>query len=484
MNQFLRRNWRIIYILISILADIVVYTISGIAAWGVLKKFIDPSFCWREVYSAMSYAGTIILVSGAVNGLYRGTFRLNQLQLYALAAKSYLWSVLINLALLFFFRLNEADRDFILLFLLFIPPFFIFSRSLLDGFLRVFRKRGLGIHNVLIIGDEESWRNMLERSKIFPELGYNVVGLIVWDREETHKNVQLLKMYENLPVYPFSFLKNVIEVGNVERIFLSTSRIFEQEDGGILAVCQEYHIKLKVVTRDAEDMLRFSCIRDISGLPLYSPERGKIEIGKQIVKRIFDILFSIAAIVLLCPLLLIVACLIYAEDHGPILYKQKRALAKGKGEFFFYKFRSMVPHADKTQEEFYKYNETTGGLFMMENDPRVTKIGKIIRKYSIDELPQLFNVLKGDMSIVGPRPLPLADINNITTANSMRGYYTLRANAKPGITGLWQISGRREVQFREMVLLDLYYIENQSILFDMEIILETIPVVFFGKGAY
>lgn len=121
---------------------------------------------------------------------------------------------------------------------------------------------------------------------------------------------------------------------------------------------------------------------------------------------------------------------------------------------------------------------------MMENDPRVTKIGKIIRKYSIDELPQLFNVLKGDMSIVGPRPLSLADINNITTANSMRGYYTLRAKAKPGITGLWQISGRREVQFREMVLLDLYYIENQSILFDMEIILETIPVVLFGKGAY
>jgi lipopolysaccharide/colanic/teichoic acid biosynthesis glycosyltransferase len=144
----------------------------------------------------------------------------------------------------------------------------------------------------------------------------------------------------------------------------------------------------------------------------------------------------------------------------------------------------MVLNADKIQDELYQYNETTGGLFMMENDPRVTKIGKIIRKYSIDELPQLFNVLKGDMSIVGPRPLSLADINNITTANSMRGYYTLRAKAKPGITGLWQISGRREVQFREMVLLDLYYIENQSILFDMEIILETIPVVLFGKGAY
>jgi exopolysaccharide biosynthesis polyprenyl glycosylphosphotransferase len=484
MNQFLRRNWRIFYILISILADVVVYTISGIAAWGVLKKFIDPSFCWQEVCSAMSYAGTIILVSGAVNGLYRGTFRLNRLQLYALAAKSYLWSVLINLALLFFFRLNETDRDYILLFLLFIPPFFIFSRSFLDGFLRILQKKGFGIHNVLIIGDEESWRYMLERSKIFPELGYNVVGLIVWDREEIRRDIQLLKMYENLPVYPFSFLKNIIEVGNVERIFLSTSRILEQEDGDILAACQEHKIKLKVVTREAEDMLRFSYVRDISGLPLYSPERTKIDLGKRVIKRLFDILFSVAGILFLLPLLLVVAVLIYTEDHGHIIYKQKRALAKGRGEFFFYKFRSMVPQADKTQAELYKYNETTGGLFMMENDPRITKIGKIIRKYSIDELPQLFNVLKGDMSIVGPRPLSLADINNITTANSMRGYYTLRAKAKPGITGLWQISGRREVQFREMVLLDLYYIENQSILFDMEIILETVPVVLFGKGAY
>jgi lipopolysaccharide/colanic/teichoic acid biosynthesis glycosyltransferase len=291
-------------------------------------------------------------------------------------------------------------------------------------------------------------------------------------------------MYENLPVYPISFLKNVIEVGSVERVFLSTSRILEQEDGDILAACQEHKIKLKVVTREAEDMLRFSCVRDISGLPLYSPERGRIDLGKRIIKRLFDILFSIAAILFLSPLLLIVAGIIYAEDYGPIIYKQKRALAKGRGEFFFYKFRSMVLNADKIQDELYQYNETTGGLFMMENDPRVTKIGKIIRKYSIDELPQLFNVLKGDMSIVGPRPLSLADINNITTANSMRGYYTLRAKAKPGITGLWQISGRREVQFREMVLLDLYYIENQSILFDMEIILETIPVVLFGKGAY
>ena len=118
------------------------------------------------------------------------------------------------------------------------------------------------------------------------------------------------------------------------------------------------------------------------------------------------------------------------------------------------------------------------------DDPRLTAVGKFIRKYSLDELPQFYNVLKGDMSIVGPRPLSIADLNNITPENQIGGFYTLRSKAKPGITGLWQISGRREIGFREMVLLDLYYVENQSLLLDIEIIFATIPVMLFGKGGY
>ena len=144
----------------------------------------------------------------------------------------------------------------------------------------------------------------------------------------------------------------------------------------------------------------------------------------------------------------------------------------------------MVKNAEDQQDELYKINETTGGLFRVEDDPRVTKVGKIIRKFSLDELPQFFNVLRGDMSLVGPRPLSIADLSNIAPENSIGGYYKLRAEAKPGITGLWQISGRRELSFKEMVLLDLYYIDNQSIMFDLEILFETVPVALFGKGAY
>jgi exopolysaccharide biosynthesis polyprenyl glycosylphosphotransferase len=484
MNKAVKRNWRTYFIALAIAIDIVGLLLATMVAIYVrihlpYPLLVPVSFLWKLGFCF----DAVMICNALVIGVYRSVFHINLAQQYFLLSKAYLFTIFIVFFAMVFPFVDFFPRKFTLLYLLMVPLFPFLSRYILFQFNKMMQKKGYGIFNVLIIGDEVTWRPMLERIRIFPELGYKIVGLIIWDRGDTQNNIQLLNTYENLPVYPLSFMESVIELGNVERIFLSKSRIWEQEKE-ILSACQKHKIKLKVVTREAEDMLRFSYVRDISGLPLFSPERRKIEAGKQIVKRVFDILFSALAILFLLPLLLLVTVLIYLEDQGPIIYKQKRALAKGRGEFLFYKFRSMVPGAEQAQQDLYKQNEVSGGLFFIENDPRVTRVGRLIRKYSIDELPQLFNVLKGDMSIVGPRPLSLADINNITMANSMHGYYALRAKAKPGLTGLWQISGRREINFREMVLLDLYYIENQSILFDIEIILETIPVVLFGKGAY
>ena len=144
----------------------------------------------------------------------------------------------------------------------------------------------------------------------------------------------------------------------------------------------------------------------------------------------------------------------------------------------------MIKNADELKDSLYNNNETDGALFKMKNDPRRTKVGRIIRRFSIDELPQLLNVLKGDMSLVGPRPLPIKDFDKVKEEPEFWEAIKDREKLKPGITGLWQISGRSHVGFREMVLLDLYYTENQSMLFDLEIMFATIPVVLFGKGAY
>jgi Sugar transferases involved in lipopolysaccharide synthesis len=199
---------------------------------------------------------------------------------------------------------------------------------------------------------------------------------------------------------------------------------------------------------------------------------------------VFDIVLASIAILLFSPIFLLTITAIYLESGRPIFFLQKRSSLKGGKEFYFMKFRSMVDNADQLKEQLLGRNESDGALFKMKDDPRITTVGRFIRNLSIDELPQLFNVLKGDMSLVGPRPLPLTDMENVNESDEFWETIQDRGLVKPGMTGLWQISGRSDVKFREMILLDLYYVENHSLLFDLEIMFETIPVVLFSKGAY
>jgi len=196
-----------------------------------------------------------------------------------------------------------------------------------------------------------------------------------------------------------------------------------------------------------------------------------------IYKKLLDIVLSFSMLVVLFPLLIIVAILIRLDSKGPIIFGQKRIGKDGK-EFTLYKFRSMIHGAEELKESLRYLDETTGPVFKIKDDPRITKIGRFIRKYSIDELPQLFNVLKRDMSLVGPRPLPVEEAEQYTP------YQRRRLSVVPGLTCLWQISGRNELSFYEWIELDIYYIKHRSFLLDLKIIMRTIPVVVTGKGAY
>jgi len=197
-----------------------------------------------------------------------------------------------------------------------------------------------------------------------------------------------------------------------------------------------------------------------------------------IAKRMMDMIGALVGLIALSWLFFLVAVLIKLEDRkGPVFFKQVRVGKDGK-EFYMYKFRSMVTDAEEKLQELLKYNEVSGAMFKMKNDPRVTKIGKFIRKTSIDELPQLWNVLKGEMSLVGPRPPLPREVAQYTEYDKQRLLVT------PGCTGLWQVSARNSVGFKEMVELDLYYIRNQSILFDLKIIVKTVFVLFGSKHAF
>jgi lipopolysaccharide/colanic/teichoic acid biosynthesis glycosyltransferase len=195
-------------------------------------------------------------------------------------------------------------------------------------------------------------------------------------------------------------------------------------------------------------------------------------------KRSIDLIGAIIGLLLLSPLLIIVSLVIKIQDpNGSVFFKQKRVGIDGN-EFYMYKFRSMVTNAEELLDALMHRNDTTGAMFKLKDDPRVTKIGKFIRKTSIDELPQLWNVIRGEMNLVGPRPPLPREVKQYTK------YDFQRLLVIPGCTGLWQISGRSNLSFKEMVELDLYYIKHKSILFDIKIILKTINVMFGSKDAF
>ena len=226
---------------------------------------------------------------------------------------------------------------------------------------------------------------------------------------------------------------------------------------------------------------------DLGGRKVTKKVNNEINLSKEeidsryfyfFVKRLIDIVGSFVGLILLLPLFLIIAYKIKKEDpEGPVFFSQDRVGKNGK-IFKMYKFRSMCVDAEEKLATLLQHNEVEGAMFKIKDDPRVTKIGKFIRKTSIDELPQLLNVLKGEMSLVGPRPPLIREVSEYSN------YDLQRLFIKPGCTGLWQVSGRNHVGFNEMVYLDLKYINESSIVNDLKIILKTIAIVFKPNGAY
>lgn len=197
----------------------------------------------------------------------------------------------------------------------------------------------------------------------------------------------------------------------------------------------------------------------------------------KLAKRVMDVVLSSVALVVLSPIFLITAVVIKLEDNGPVFFVQQRA-GKDLKPFNIYKFRSMYINADEKLNEMMKNNEQTGHAFKIKNDPRITKVGKVIRRFSIDELPQLINIIKGDMSIVGPRPLLQFQMEECNT------YEKQRLIVQPGLTCYWQIGGRANIKWEEWVELDLDYIEDMSLWTDIKMIIRTIPAVVDSEGAY
>jgi exopolysaccharide biosynthesis polyprenyl glycosylphosphotransferase len=337
---------------------------------------------------------------------------------------------------------------------------------------RFIRRLGYNFRHILVVGTGRRAQNLLNLMKEHAEWGLKIVGLV--DEEEARSG-KVIDGYKVLGT--FRDIPDIIHGNPVDEVIFVVPRATIGKIEVLMQLCELEGITVSVATDYFE--LKFAKARqsDLHGFPLLTFESVPKDIWALFLKRIFDIVISGASLVILLPVYAAVALAVKATSHGPVLFRQERVSVNGR-KFKLLKFRTMVADAEAKLDELRDKNEMSGPVFKIENDPRITKIGRFLRKFSLDELPQFWNVLNGDMSIVGPRPPLPSEVNEYDP------WQRRRLSMRPGLTCIWQVSGRNRItDFDEWAKLDLEYIDNWSIWLDTAIFVKTIPVVLLAKGA-
>jgi exopolysaccharide biosynthesis polyprenyl glycosylphosphotransferase len=480
---FVKRNWGLIYSVISLFFDVLLlnaaFLVSLWLRFGHLNDF-------KYYTKAMVFVnGMFILVSLGL-GVYRSRYNLSRENLRYYYKRLVIYIAVLTMAFLYVIRGQDYSRAVIFTAFFIIYVFFEFAHGLLRGLQNYLTGKKIIGFNTLIIGTDEwtfkfSQRISFVFGGFFHVLGYikNIPGTAAG------KETKIYKDLENYVIGSTDRLEELLDSHEPDVVFIVSETMEVEKYRDIYTACKERNVKLKMVSPRVSDIFSNTKIRDVYGVSLVL-ETWRIHFQRfnSRLKRIFDIGFVVLISPVLFPLGLLIGLLVKLTSRGPVFFKQKRSLYKGGKEFYFYKFRSMYRDADTKKETLLDKNISNGALFKMKKDPRITMFGRLIRKLSLDELPQFINVLKGEMTIVGPRPLPVEDFDIMENVDMSYDWHSQRGTVKPGITGLWQISGRSDLSFEEMLFLDLYYIEHQSIFFDLEILFETFPTILFGKGAY
>lgn len=350
----------------------------------------------------------------------------------------------------------------------------VFGRLMLRVVLASVRRRGRNLRDIVIVGTNCRAVEFAQRLASRPELGCRITGFVDQDWHGMaafrRSGYALASDIGNFP----QFLRNSV----VDEVVIALPfRSMHEQASRIAALCEQQGVTMRIMTNIFDLRIAHSSTEDLEGDSIITHYTGRVEGWPVFVKRIVDLTVSAILLIVLSPLLLAVGILIRLTSPGPILFSQKR-LGLNKRLFELYKFRTMVVDAEKRMREIEHLNEVSGPVFKIKNDPRITPIGTFLRRTSIDELPQLINVLKGQMSLVGPRPLPIRDYGGFSEDWQRR-----RFSVKPGITCLWQIRGRSSIPFEKWMELDLQYIDQWSLWLDLRILMQTIPAVLKGSGA-
>lgn len=419
----------------------------------------------------------LVLVSRA-HGLYGPLQSFSGLREQRLTVQTCFTSSLILAGALYFGRADRISRAVVIATLLMTAFLLCFRRAVWRFTLYKRYERGLDTRNVLIVGTGSSGLAIRSHLQRIRHLGFTVKGFVRGERDE-----EAPASFEasDLAYLKSEILGSLAEIGDVvRRHFIDEIFITGPCERGtvkrLIAQASEWGIDVRVVP-DLYDGLAWTApIEYVGQFPTMPLHRQHIPVVGLLLKRGLDLLISTVALVFLAPVMMLIALLIRFDSKGPIFYGAERIGRKGR-TFRCWKFRTMVANADSLRDQFNHKNERDGVLFKMTEDPRVTQLGRVLRKYSFDELPQFFNVLAGHMSVVGPRP-PLA--------GEVRQYelpHLRRLEVLPGITGLWQVQARQDPSFDQYISLDTAYIDNWSLWLDIKIMTRTLGVVVSGTGA-
>ncbi|NJL78928.1 MAG: sugar transferase [Richelia sp. RM2_1_2] len=446
---------RLLRVILLILLDISSLSI----AWNLVITYSSPLQSeWTKNLPFLLLSLGVQIAILVNSGVYRaGMYRRDYVSIIKAISLS---SILLLFIAYIYDPSTYIQRSNYLLYWLVSIAFICTFRKIFDLSTNFLRQKGIIRHAIFIIADAEEKEqliNIVEKDNCYTVQGFAESSCLDWaNREKT-----------------FAFLSSQ----NVEEIFISWDAIKNRS-----FLCWHFYnagITLHILPTENKlpfSKSQFSLIGELPFPTITAPIFAGVDFW---FKRLFDFYFALFLIVLLAPVYLSIAVLIKLDSPGPIFFRQKR-IGLHNREFLIWKFRTMITDAEKIQVSLEAKNEMKDGVFFkMKNDPRVTRVGQFLRRYSLDELPQFFNVLVGEMSLIGPRPLPIRDVEKFQPK------HFIRQEVLPGITGLWQVSGRSEIDnFDDVIKLDMSYIENWSISLDLNIFLRTFKVLLYKTGAY
>jgi exopolysaccharide biosynthesis polyprenyl glycosylphosphotransferase len=430
LDQFLKAYFWLI--LITPLAWVRLMTMDGVYANFRTKLFLEV--CWR----VLRMGAAALLVMGSV---------------------------------VFALKIQMASRMYAATFAVVALLGLYFEKAAWRWFLDYSSRQGYNLVNLLIVGTGKRAQDFIRQVQAHSNWGLKIVGLVDDDPRVLGKTVLEYPVIGRIRDIPRILRDHVID-----RVIFVIPRMWLNRIEDVILHCEREGISTAVSVDLFKPKLGRLYLSSFAEIPLLLFETSRAKEWQLFLKRVNDIIVAFLVIVLLTPLLLVMAALIKIDSRGPVFFKQVRCGWNGR-KFTLFKFRSMMQGAEMRKKELFRHNEMKGPVFKIRRDPRVTRIGRFMRKFSIDEFPQLFNVLRGDMSLVGPRPPLPAEVELYET------WHRRRLSMKPGITCIWQVSGRNKIDFDQWMEMDLRYIDNFSLWLDFKILVRTVFVVLTGYGA-